>query len=32
VADSVPEIEWFETDHKAKALMQALEHAGGAKP
>ena len=31
VADSVPEIEWFETDHKAKALMQALEHAGGAK-
>jgi anthranilate synthase component 1 len=32
VADSVPEIEWFETDHKAKALMQALELAGGAKP
>ena len=25
VADSVPEREWFETDHKAKALMQALE-------
>ncbi len=32
VADSVPEREWFETDHKAKALMQALERAGGAKP
>ncbi len=31
VADSVPEREWFETDHKAKALMQALELAGGAK-
>ncbi len=31
VADSVPEREWFETDHKAKALMQALEQAGGAK-
>ena len=31
VADSVPETEWFETDHKAKALMQALEQAGGAK-
>ena len=31
VADSVPETEWFETDHKAKALMQALEIAGGAK-
>ena len=30
VADSVPETEWFETDHKAKALMQALEQAGGA--
>ena len=27
VADSVPEKEWFETDHKAKALMKALEHA-----
>ena len=25
VADSIPEREWFETDHKAKALMQALE-------
>ena len=32
VADSEPEREWFETDHKAKALMQALERAGGAKP
>lgn len=32
VADSVPEREWFETDDKAKALMQALERAGGAKP
>jgi anthranilate synthase component 1 len=31
VADSVPEREWFETDDKAKALMQALERAGGAK-
>jgi anthranilate synthase component 1 len=31
VADSVPEQEWFETEHKAKALMQALEQAGGAK-
>ena len=31
VADSVPEREWFETDHKAKALMQALERTGGAK-
>ncbi|MGA2385418.1 MAG: anthranilate synthase component I [Candidatus Bathyarchaeia archaeon] len=30
VADSVPEQEWFETEHKAKALMQALEKAGGA--
>jgi anthranilate synthase component I len=27
VADSIPEKEWFETDHKAKALMKALEHA-----
>ena len=25
VADSVPEREWFETEHKAKALMKALE-------
>ncbi|MGD0450644.1 MAG: anthranilate synthase component I [Candidatus Bathyarchaeia archaeon] len=31
VADSVPECEWFETDHKAKALMQALEKSGGTK-
>ena len=31
VADSVPEKEWFETDHKAKALMKALEQAGGKK-
>jgi anthranilate synthase component 1 len=30
VADSVPEKEWFETEQKAKALMQALEQAGGA--
>ncbi|MGA2681421.1 MAG: anthranilate synthase component I [Candidatus Bathyarchaeia archaeon] len=29
VADSVPEQEWFETEHKARALMQALEQAGG---
>jgi anthranilate synthase component 1 len=29
VADSVPEREWFETDHKAEALMKALEKAGG---
>jgi anthranilate synthase component 1 len=29
VADSVPEREWFETDHKAKALMKALKKAGG---
>jgi anthranilate synthase component 1 len=29
VADSNPEKEWFETDHKAKALMKALEHAAG---
>jgi anthranilate synthase component 1 len=31
VADSNPEREWFETDHKAKALMKALEIAGGTK-
>ena len=31
VADSIPEREWFETDHKAKALMQALEQSGGSK-
>jgi anthranilate synthase component 1 len=29
VADSVPEREWFETDHKAEALMKALAVAGG---
>jgi anthranilate synthase component 1 len=29
VADSVPEREWFETDHKAEALMKALAAAGG---
>jgi anthranilate synthase component 1 len=29
VADSVPEREWFETNHKAGALIKALEKAGG---
>jgi anthranilate synthase component 1 len=29
VADSVPEREWFETDHKAEALMRALAAVGG---
>ncbi len=29
VADSVPEREWFETEHKAGALMKALEYCGG---
>jgi len=28
VADSVPEREWFETEHKAEALMKALEVSG----
>jgi anthranilate synthase component 1 len=28
VADSVPEMEWFETEHKAEALMKALETSG----
>ena len=28
VADSVPEREWFETNHKAEALMKALEISG----
>jgi anthranilate synthase component 1 len=28
VADSVPEREWIETDHKAEALMKALEASG----
>jgi anthranilate synthase component 1 len=31
VADSVPEREWFETDHKVEALMKALEISGGEK-
>ena len=31
VADSVPEREWFETDHKAEALMKALKKAGDEK-
>src|SRR5665647_3252805 len=31
VADSKPEKEWYETYHKAKALMKALEHAAGGK-
>jgi anthranilate/para-aminobenzoate synthase component I len=29
VADSVPEKEWFETEHKAGALMKALQISGG---
>ena len=29
VADSVPEREWFETEHKAAALLKALEASGG---
>ncbi len=29
VADSVPEHEWFETEHKAGALMKALQICGG---
>jgi anthranilate synthase component 1 len=29
VADSVPETEWFETEHKAGALMKALQMSGG---
>ena len=29
VADSVPETEWDETNHKAAALLKALEHSGG---
>ena len=28
VADSIPEREWFETDHKAEALMKALKYCG----
>jgi len=31
VADSVPEKEWFETDHKAQALIKALKHCGDKK-
>ncbi|MCW3998798.1 MAG: anthranilate synthase component I [Candidatus Bathyarchaeota archaeon] len=31
VADSVPEKEWVETEHKAEALMKALQHASGGK-
>lgn len=29
VADSIPDKEWAETDHKARALMRALEVSGG---
>lgn len=29
VADSVPEREWLETEHKAQALLKALQAAGG---
>jgi anthranilate synthase component I len=29
VADSVPEREWFETEHKAGALMKAIQACGG---
>jgi anthranilate synthase component 1 len=29
VADSDPEKEWYETEHKAAALLKALEAAGG---
>jgi anthranilate synthase component 1 len=32
VADSDPEKEWTETEHKAKALLKALEHATGSHP
>jgi anthranilate synthase component 1 len=31
VADSIPEKEWAETDHKAEALMKALKHTAGEK-
>jgi len=31
VADSIPEREWFETEHKARALLKALSLAGGRK-
>jgi anthranilate synthase component 1 len=29
VADSIPELEWFETEQKAQALMKALQVSGG---
>jgi anthranilate synthase component 1 len=29
VADSIPEVEWFETEHKASALLRALDKTGG---
>jgi len=32
VTDSVPEKEWFETEHKAKALIKALELSGENQP
>jgi anthranilate synthase component 1 len=32
VADSIPEKEWFETNHKAEALIKALKHCGDKKP
>ncbi|MCW3998496.1 MAG: anthranilate synthase component I [Candidatus Bathyarchaeota archaeon] len=32
VADSIPEKEWSETDHKAEALIKALKHCGDKKP
>jgi anthranilate synthase component 1 len=32
VADSDPEKEWFETEHKARALIKALEVSGSEKP
>ncbi|MEM2202332.1 MAG: anthranilate synthase component I [Candidatus Bathyarchaeia archaeon] len=32
VADSIPEREWFETEHKAQALLRALQTASGEKP
>jgi anthranilate synthase component 1 len=31
VADSVPETEWYETEHKAQALVKALESSGDMK-
>lgn len=31
VADSIPEREWFETNHKAEALIKALKHCGDKK-